>query len=250
MTEAVHYDEDRNKIRKIDVNKVKEIYDSYGFGEPKQTTPQNYPIFEEKNLGGFESFFTSSSEFFKEPGKIQYVTISGKVTEQAFSKRQYAFVTVVFPDGHDEVKKSYVLDNRQFSIQIRLDETVQSGEYTLEAAYIEYDSEKIIFTVYDGVSPKIEPKEDILIPIWIKNNARWWAAGSIDDRDFVMGIQHLAQQGIIRVDKTDNTQVDPNQEIPEWIRTTAKWWGDGLITDSDFVKGIQFLAQQGIIQVN
>lgn len=37
------------------------------------------------------------------------------------------------------------------------------------------------------------------IPAWIKNNAGWWADGSIDDNAFVQGIQFLIKNGIIVV---------------------------------------------------
>jgi len=37
------------------------------------------------------------------------------------------------------------------------------------------------------------------IPLWIKNNAGWWALGLISDDDFVKGIQYLVEQGIIIV---------------------------------------------------
>ena len=37
------------------------------------------------------------------------------------------------------------------------------------------------------------------IPAWIKNNADWWAAGEIDDKAFVTGIQWLISNGIMRV---------------------------------------------------
>ena len=38
------------------------------------------------------------------------------------------------------------------------------------------------------------------IPVWIKNNAGWWADGQIDDNSFVSGIQYLVKVGIIQVD--------------------------------------------------
>jgi len=41
--------------------------------------------------------------------------------------------------------------------------------------------------------------ENLIIPSWIKNNAGWWADGQISDADFVFGIKHLVEQGIIRV---------------------------------------------------
>ena len=37
------------------------------------------------------------------------------------------------------------------------------------------------------------------IPSWIKNNAGWWADGTIDDAAFVQGIQFLIKEGILRV---------------------------------------------------
>jgi hypothetical protein len=37
------------------------------------------------------------------------------------------------------------------------------------------------------------------IPVWIKNNAGWWADGSIDDNSFVQGIQFLIKAGIMKI---------------------------------------------------
>jgi hypothetical protein len=37
------------------------------------------------------------------------------------------------------------------------------------------------------------------IPSWIKNNAGWWADGSIDDTAFIQGIQFLIKDGILRI---------------------------------------------------
>ena len=257
MTIAVHYNEEKNKIRTIDTEKVKEIYGYAGFGEKKITTPQEFPKFETKHLGGFESFFTSSSEYIKEPGKIQYVSIGGTVTEEAYSKRENVLLTITFPDGHEEEKQSMALENRQFSFQIRVDSSAQIGEYSLSAKIRGYDSPKLSFSVHDATSipapkqiPKStpEPKENISIPRWIKNNVKWWSHGEIDDESFVSGIQFLISENVIDVPITKKT-VRSSDEIPLWIRTNANWWAEGLISDSDFVKGIEYLANSGIIQV-
>jgi hypothetical protein len=250
MTLSVHYDETKNKIRSLDLDKVKEIYDYSGFGDAKKFTLQKVPSFKEKKLGGFDSFFTSSSEYAKIPGNVDFVTISGKVSEEAFAKGQNILFTIVFPDGHDEERKVLAVGNGQFSVQMRVDSEIQTGVYTIDATYMGYDSETLTFTVTEGTGSNFAPKESIAIPAWIKNNAKWWGEGVIGDRDFVMGVQYLAQQKIIQVDNTSGIQADPAQEIPQWIRTNANWWSEGLITDSDFIKGIQYLAQQGIIQVN
>ena len=37
------------------------------------------------------------------------------------------------------------------------------------------------------------------VPVWVKNNAGWWAEGEIDDKTFVSGIQYLVKIGIIKV---------------------------------------------------
>ena len=37
------------------------------------------------------------------------------------------------------------------------------------------------------------------IPDWIRNNAKWWAEGSISDDDYLKGLQYLVQQGILKV---------------------------------------------------
>ena len=37
------------------------------------------------------------------------------------------------------------------------------------------------------------------IPVWIKNNAGWWADGSIDDASFVQGIQFLVKEGFMKI---------------------------------------------------
>jgi hypothetical protein len=88
------------------------------------------------------------------------------------------------------------------------------------------------------------------IPEWVRNNAKWWAQGSIGDNDFVSGIQYLIKEGIMIIPETEKDPTLMNSEnIPSWIKNNADWWSQGLITDEDFVKGIQYLVEQGIIKV-
>ena len=37
------------------------------------------------------------------------------------------------------------------------------------------------------------------VPSWVKNNAGWWAEGTIDDDSFVQGIQFLIKEGIMSI---------------------------------------------------
>ncbi len=49
------------------------------------------------------------------------------------------------------------------------------------------------------VVDRVESSSEIIIPEWVRNNARWWADGKVTDKDFVNGIQYLISHGIIRV---------------------------------------------------
>jgi hypothetical protein len=92
------------------------------------------------------------------------------------------------------------------------------------------------------------PTNNIVIPPWIKNNAKWWSEGTIGDSDFVSGIQYLINQKIIQIPPT-SAGVQTTNVIPPWIKNNAKWWSEGTIGDRDFVLGIQFLITNGIIKI-
>jgi len=89
----------------------------------------------------------------------------------------------------------------------------------------------------------------IVIPKWIKNNAKWWSQGSIDDENFASGIQYMIKQGIIKIPTSPSGQVTPGIKIPQWVKTNAGWWADGQIDDQTFASGIQYMIKIGIISV-
>ena len=91
--------------------------------------------------------------------------------------------------------------------------------------------------------------EQIVIPQWIKNNAKWWSDGSIGDSDFVKGIQYLIENGIMTLPPTSVSSTS-STTIPVWVKNDAKWWASNQIDDSEFVKSMQYLVQVGIIQVS
>jgi len=91
--------------------------------------------------------------------------------------------------------------------------------------------------------------DDISIPSWIKNNAKWWSDGQIDDNSFVQGIQYMIKEKIIKVPVTSSGQQSGDSTIPDWIRNNAQWWSEGQISDKDFANGIQYLVTNGIISV-
>jgi hypothetical protein len=91
-------------------------------------------------------------------------------------------------------------------------------------------------------------KNTISIPGWVKNNAKYWHDGTIDDSTFAQGIQYMIKQGIITIPPTQSGQTNPGVTIPAWVKNNAGYWSTGDIDDETFVKGIQYLISSGIIQ--
>jgi len=98
-----------------------------------------------------------------------------------------------------------------------------------------------------GDTTKVKEK----VPGWVKNNAKWWAEGTIGDSEFTSGIQHLIKEKIIDIPDLPEQASDVAEEkVPDWIRNNAKWWADGQISEDDFVNGIKYLVEKGIVRVN
>ena len=135
-----------------------------------------------------------------------------------------------------------------------------SGQYTLDMMVKE--SGNVDYVIYvRGLAPKnIQPSNpdylvipmtvisDSKIPEWIKDNAKYWVDGDIDDSTFLAGIEYLVQQDVIIVPETGTVQ-NNNGTVPSWIKDNAKYWVDGDITDDMFISAIQYLIMQGIIVV-
>ena len=45
----------------------------------------------------------------------------------------------------------------------------------------------------------VSSAEAASVPTWVKNNAGWWADGTISENDFLNGIQYLIKMGIMKV---------------------------------------------------
>jgi len=86
------------------------------------------------------------------------------------------------------------------------------------------------------------------VPAWIKTSAGWWSEKRISNSDFIMGIEFLIQEKVIKVPSVETTKTAP-QKIPDWISTIAGSWADELITDKEFVAALQWLIENGVIKV-
>ncbi|EIJ65907.1 putative phage head-tail adaptor [Candidatus Nitrosopumilus salaria BD31] len=86
------------------------------------------------------------------------------------------------------------------------------------------------------------------VPSWVKNNAGWWADGTITESEFLSGVAFLINDGIIIVPQTSVVS-QSDEGVPSWVKNNAGWWADGTITDGEFVNGIQHLIKIGLISV-
>jgi matrixin len=103
-----------------------------------------------------------------------------------------------------------------------------------------------LVTITQPTSPS-QNSTVVMIPSWVKNNAKFWSQGSIDDKDYVASIQYLMRTGIMRVPPTSTN--GSSQEIPTWVKNNAGQWATGQISDAQFVKGVQYLISVGLVQV-
>ena len=69
----------------------------------------------------------------------------------------------------------------------------------------------------------IEISDDIKLPDWIQNNARWWVDGAIGDDDFKSGIQHMVKEDIISFkDKPKILKLNVDSDLALAVFETAK----------------------------
>ena len=94
-----------------------------------------------------------------------------------------------------------------------------------------------------------EDRKIPVIPDWIRSNAQWWSEDKIKEQDFLLGIQYLINEEIIKIPESSNLQTNEMNSVPSWVKDTAGWWAEGKVSDSEFVNGIKFLVENGIIVV-
>ena len=97
-------------------------------------------------------------------------------------------------------------------------------------------------------SSTINTQSTISIPKWVKNTARSWSQGDIQDSEFTNAIEYLISSGIMHIPH-GTSGASSSQSIPAWIKQSTGMWAGGQITDNEFVQGIQWLITKGIIQV-
>ena len=171
------------------------------------------------------------------------------------------------PDNIREELTILVNSNGEYSTFIIINSEYKLGKYTIVPSYNSEIFGKEIFSIQmksqknndiDVESISESKKNEIInfesiqkkvIPSWIKNNAGWWADGTIDDNSFVQGIQFLIHEKIIQVESKSQKFNDVTN-IPKWVKNNAGWWADGIIDDESFMSGIEYLVKEEIIQID
>ncbi len=87
-----------------------------------------------------------------------------------------------------------------------------------------------------------------IVPAQIKETARMWASGQLQDSNFASAIEQLIQNDVIQ-NESVSAASPGNNPIPDWVKNNARWWSDGLITENDFLFGIEELLRRGIIEL-
>ena len=168
-------------------------------------------------------------------GDVEEILLSGSVENH---RRGIPLaVTIVSPDGKSQNFGATLSSSGSYKSVISINENSLSGNYQIQLSHYNSHVGTISFEV---LNPEI--------PTWIKNNAKWWAATSISNSEFIEGLEYLIEEGLISIPSVESGTI-VEQNIPDWIKNNAKWWANDQISDEDFVKSIQYLIKKGIIRV-
>jgi len=279
-------DVDVNKIREVYGSEGFYAFSSLPIPEPEIIEPEPIPepeIIEPEPIPEpeiiepiipekpFSSIRISEKIIAVKDHQEQIVKISGSVADDKLLRGHPVIITIHSPDHSIEVLKTSVASSGYFETLLILDKNSIRGNYQVSASYLEQvdKSKDVSFEIVDKIttpsiileeqnkesseiiedkeSDQLETKTNEIIPNWIKNNARWWSEGNIDDETFVDGIEFLISKEIINVPKHNSAQSD--MIIPDWIKNNARWWSEGNIDDETFVDGIEFLVKIGIVKI-
>ena len=123
--------------------------------------------------------------------------------------------------------------------------SIMAGSQTIQSEFTSKNALRINLAL--DKDPSSDPK---VVPDWIKNNAKWWASGEIDDITFTQSVGFLLQNKIVNIPDLPYPASWMDKSVPSWVKNNAAWWADDLIEEDDFIKGLKFLVEKGVIQIN
>ena len=195
---------------------------------------------EDEDLPGMDDDSTEEFSQDSEPIKISKdeSAISIKTDLKSLKRGTPVSIKIIKPDGTSETK-GIIPTTTNFEYRFNLDPNAAPGKYQVE---VKYGDQMLNDFVIDLVSENI--------PVWVKNNAKWWSENMIDDSSFIGGLEYLIKENILIVTQTIPQPTTSSTGIPDWIKTNAGWWANDQIPESDFLRGIQYLIENGILRIN
>lgn len=197
-------------------------------------------------------------------------------------------ITISLPSAFAEPTVEIILDKTTYHYGEKLFYTIKVSEVTGDNAIIhikdesgkgssaipipigsletpipaQYPFEKIVFpegkyfieVSYSGATDtakfNLVDAGNVVIPFWIKQVAYYWISpDGVSDQTYANAIEHLIENEIIIIPKTDVESDSEPQEIPSWIKTSTLWWLEEKITDDEYAQSLQYLIKKGIIVV-
>jgi len=245
-------------IKDVDIEKVGQIYGLYGFLAFSKDLEQRSEVVITGSISSvhsIESFGISNEIITIKEYKPHLEKFYGQVSDDLYKKGQKVFLIITRPDFSPEVLSVTPSSEGIFEIPHVFDKNVQKGQYFVEISYMGYvDNEKSFsFSVTDESSTKSgivrnNPTLDrpVELPLWLKNNAKQWSVGDLDDESFISKLRYLVSEEIVTLPEGSITRTE---KIPSWLKKNAAWWSDGEISDNEFVFGIQHLISNGILKI-
>ena len=179
------------------------VYGDYKIDVGWKTEP---PIVNKKNA--IEIVLTIASEYDKQssnypspqtgekPSKDDLTGLSDKLEADITLNGKKTFLTMIEDPKFPGVYHGEYTPSETGSPNVHLVGTIKNSQFELT-----FHPEKVEEAPADSPSTNETPdaQQNISIPAWIKNNAKWWSEGQIDDKTFASGIQFLVKEGIISV---------------------------------------------------
>ena len=143
-------------------------------------------------------------DFEEKFDKIQSgISTFENILDDLYSERQY--------DDLLDALSNVEFDDKKLTKKARKEKEEKCSEFIkkkypqVSTLITELDTtlDAIGFLIKEGTisveSTSQSEKDSKEIPKWIKNNAKWWAEGAINDDAFIQGIEFLVKAGVIPV---------------------------------------------------
>lgn len=225
-----HYD-----ITSLDIAQIKSIYGDGGFDNQMQA-----------KFGYQRVHQLSTDKQSYEPGQI----ITLNINTDVFDRKSFAEILVI--DSNNTLIENFGVSKSNSTVLLS-DNYQKNGKYLAELINPttgDFDFTSFTIGIQGSQTTNILQKTNstIKIPIWIKNNAKWWSQGLIADDEFAKGLEYLIRQGIMKIPH-GQSGASNSSLIPNWVRDNAEQWALGKISDDEFAKGLQYLSDNDIIHV-